>query len=177
MPARRGELVRLLRQRIVSRLHLGLLHAGERLPSSRAVARGFQVDPRVAVAAYRIQEREGLVDLRARSGIYVAASAGEHGIPHTRLAAWAVEVFVQAIEMGMPAPQLSAQLQRCIDTLHLRALCIECNDDQLYSLCDELSQDYGLDTTALLLDELAEGKSGGEIQRADLLVTALPKHS
>lgn len=129
------------------------------------------MDPRVALAAYRVLEQEGLVELRPRSGIYVAASAGEHGLPDTRLAAWALEVFGQGIAMGVAAPQLPERLQRCIDTVRLRAVCVECNEDQLYSICQELSDDYGLETTGILLDDIEAAERRGEVRRADLLVT------
>jgi hypothetical protein len=43
--------------------------------------------------------------------------------------------------------------------------------DQLFSICQELSEDYGFETTGMLLDEIATAERRTEVRRADLLVT------
>jgi GntR family transcriptional regulator / MocR family aminotransferase len=63
---RRAEVLGILRQRVFSGLHLGILRHHGQLPSVRQLARELGANPRVILAAYRSLEREGLVELRAR---------------------------------------------------------------------------------------------------------------
>ena len=60
-----------LRDRIVTGIFLGNWRPGERLPSIRDVAEAEGVDRKTAAAAYRRLEEEGLVSVRARSGVYL----------------------------------------------------------------------------------------------------------
>lgn len=60
-----------LRDRIVTGIFLGSWQPGERLPSIRDVADAEHVDRKTAAAAYRRLEEEGLVRVRARSGVYL----------------------------------------------------------------------------------------------------------
>lgn len=173
MVQRRSDIAAQLRRRLVTELHLGLRRPGDRLPSTRDLARELRADPRVVLAAYRELEDDGLVEFRPRSGVYVAESAltGQSSLP--RLAAWALEIFVEGLSRGVPAPELPERLRRCLETLRLHATCVECNHDQLHSLCQELHRDYGFDTTPLELDALnANGEEARTLlKRTDILVT------
>jgi DNA-binding transcriptional regulator YhcF (GntR family) len=173
MARKRSELAETLRQRFFSGLHLGVLRPGSRLPSARDLAAEFHVDRRVVLQAYRELEREGLVELRQRSGIYFAERAP--GVPGSRLtppAEWAVDVLAQGLALGIPGPQFADHFHAYLSTLRLRACCIECNEDQLTSLCDELTADYGLEASGADVDELlAEATPRADLRRADLLVT------
>jgi DNA-binding transcriptional regulator YhcF (GntR family) len=72
MVPRRAAVAEALRQRLFTGLHLGVLREGERLPAVRDLARELGVNARVVLAAYEQLQREGLVELRPRSGAYVA---------------------------------------------------------------------------------------------------------
>ena len=76
MPDRRGEIADSIRQRILSGLHCGRIRPSERLASMRAVAEEFGVAPRTAMSALRLLEAEGLIEVRERSGIFVAPGGG-----------------------------------------------------------------------------------------------------
>jgi len=164
-----------LRQRVLSGLHLGLLQPGDRLPSIRAIASEFHANPRVALAAYQLLATEGIVELRERSGIYVAASRPVAESMTPRQSDWLADVVVQGLRRGIAAPDLPGHLRRCLSTHRLRAVVVECNTDQLWSMTDELARDYGFDVTALDLDTLgAESESqhlAPELLRANVLVT------
>jgi len=174
---RRSRIADTLRQRLFSAVHLGLLQPGERLPSARELAREFNTDRRVILRAYQELEREGLVELRPRSGIYFTTLRGPAGGDLSRQAKWLADVLVQALLRGIPAPEFPDQLHAYLGTLRLRAACLECNDDQIESLCAELRADYGFETSGVDVDALiAEEKSLPEVRRADLLVTT-PFHA
>ena len=83
-----------LRDRILSALHLGLLQPGDRLPSIRALWREMGVDHRVVAQAYRILEDEGLVEVRGRSGVYLAPQDQLGGEVLAETARWMAGVLV-----------------------------------------------------------------------------------
>ena len=167
----REEIGNALRRRILAGLHLGIMRPGERLPSARELAGQFDADQRVVVAAYRELEREGLVEVRPRSGMYVAPAAHQSGALLPQLAAWFVEVLLQVRGRGIAPAAFPEHARRCLETLRLRAVCIECNADQLASLCGELRDDYGLESDAVELDAVDELAAAPAVRRADLLVT------
>ena len=168
---RRGEIADLLRRRVVVGLHLGLLKPGDQLPSARDLSRELKAHQRVILGAYRELEREGLVEFRPRSGVYVAVAAASPGATLPSLSEWAVEVAMQGLSRGIPTPELPDRLRRCFETLRLRAVCVECNADQLRSLCLSLHRDYGLESTEVEIDALESPEVLPELRRTDVLVT------
>jgi DNA-binding transcriptional regulator YhcF (GntR family) len=173
MPERRAEITDAIRRRIVSGLHLGTLAHGDRLPSTRELSDEFGVTPRTVMAAYRDLEHEGLVELRPRSGIYVAATHASGGGMLTQLASWVVEVLVQGLTRNVPPIEFPERVRRCLETLRLRAICVAGNRDQIHSLCTELRADYGLETDGIELDQLSTPDDATRLalRRADVLVT------
>ena len=65
-----------LARSIARRIESGELEPGSKLPSVRSLAAWNAVNPSTVVAAYRVLEREGLVEPRAGSGMYVAPEPG-----------------------------------------------------------------------------------------------------
>jgi DNA-binding transcriptional regulator YhcF (GntR family) len=173
MAERRAEVTDAIRRRIVSGLHLGTLSHGDRLPSTRELSDEFGVTPRTVMAAYRELEQEGLVELRPRSGIYVAATHASGGGMLTQLAGWVVEVLVQGLTRNVPPIEFPERVRRCLETLRLRAICIAGNRDQIHSLCTELRADYGLETDGVELEQLStpDDVTRLALRRADVLVT------
>lgn len=166
---RQHEITRALRQRVLSGLHLGVLEAGTRLPGVRTTAAELGTDPRLVLAAYRQLSSEGLVEMRPRSGVYVAAAgAAPENVQHAN---WMVDLLTDVLERGIPATEFPDRLARCLGTVRIRACCIECNADQLTGLCEELRRDYGIETTPLNIEDLNKPESLRHLRRADLLVT------
>jgi GntR family transcriptional regulator len=68
-----------LREQLATQIVLGItsgdLAAGERLPSTRELARRFQIHSNTVSAAYRELARRGWVEFRRGSGVYVRARA------------------------------------------------------------------------------------------------------
>src|SRR5438132_14283555 len=76
-----------IREQLVTQFILGILSddlaPGQRLPSTRELARRFRLHPNTVSAGYRQLKREGWVEFRHGSGVYVlerkpevAASSG-----------------------------------------------------------------------------------------------------
>lgn len=157
---------------MTSRLHLGLIEPGDRLPSARETAQELGADYRVVVAAYRELERDGLVEVRPRSGVFVAAGASRPDAALPRFGQRVVDLLAEEVTRGRPAPDFPERVRRCLETLRLRAACIECNDDQLSALRYELEVDYGLEAACIEVDELESGgRAPRAVRQADLLVS------
>jgi len=81
-----------IREQIVTQVTLGILSEelapGERLPSTRELARRFHLHPNTVSGAYRQLESEGWVQSRRGSGVFVRASRpAARGISATRSSA------------------------------------------------------------------------------------------
>ena len=151
---RRSELADALRRRVVGALSSGSLRRGERLPSAREVAAEVDADPRLVLAAYRILAREGVVEIRRRSGIYVASTPEVQGGPAVVADGWLVDVLSEAVEHGIPATRVGDWLKRCTTTRRLRAAVVADTVDQLDAFCGELRDDYGVDAVPFAPDAL-----------------------
>lgn len=177
MKADRDTIVDTMRGRVLRGLQAGTLRAGDRLPSARELAREFDVDHRLLIVAYKQLEVEQLVELRPRGGAYVMPRPNsEHGRPPLP-EQWFVEVLVQGLGRELPAPELHEWLRQCVETLRLRAVAITSTEDQGNGLRRELQDAFGLETDAVLADEV-RGSSVAPltVRRADVLVTT-PAHA
>jgi DNA-binding transcriptional regulator YhcF (GntR family) len=176
MVQRRTEIAAVLRQRLLSGLHLGMLRPGGKLPTVRELARELGADPRVVLAAYQQLEKEGIVELRQRSGIYVAPVGRLTGTELAHQAEWVVDAALEGLRRGIPAPQYPRRIEQYLTRLRLRAACVECNEDQIASLSAELEADYGFEVTGVDVEDLASGTPPEAVRRADLVVTT-PFHA
>ncbi len=70
-----------LRDQLITQVTLGIvsndLKAGQKLPSTRELARRFDVHPNTVSTAYRELARRGWVNFRKGSGVYVSDRTGE----------------------------------------------------------------------------------------------------
>lgn len=97
-----------LRDRIVTGIFLGNWRPGERLPSIRDVADAEGVDRKTAAAAYRRLEEEGLVSVRARSGVYLRPDSGPRLLgPLERLhLRWLRNTYEGGRDLGLDTPTM-----------------------------------------------------------------------
>lgn len=179
--AKRNELVDTLRGRVLRGLHAGTLRGGDRLPSARELEREFDVDHRIVLDAYRELAGEGLVELRQRGGIYVAATGRPDAVP-TPSEAWMIELLAQGVSREVPVVEFHEWFRRATGTLRLHVAVVQATRDQILGLCRELRDDYGLEASGIAVSALAEAMEAGEaampspeLRRADLVVTT-PAH-
>ncbi|HEV8238913.1 MAG TPA: GntR family transcriptional regulator [Thermoanaerobaculia bacterium] len=171
MTRRREEIQQALRHRVSSGLHLGLLHPGERLASARETAKALGTDYRVVVAAARALEREGLIEIRPRAGIFIGGAApSPASVPY--LAGFATRLVNQLVDdvaIGAPAQGFPERARRCLQTVHLRAACLECNEDQREAMAEELRERYGIEAVEVDLEQV--DAHAPSLRGVDLLVS------
>ena len=170
--ARRAEIADTLRQRVLSALHHGTLQPGSRLPSARVLGAELDVDARVVTAAFRQLERDGLVERRPGSRAHFVAGArtGQGTAPSS--AEWLVDVFMEGLARGVTAPDLPDLARRSLETLRLRAACVESNTDHITWLCAELQEDYDVAAAGVEVEALrGSERLPTAVRDADLLLT------
>jgi GntR family transcriptional regulator len=106
-----------LREQLTTQVVLGIvcrdLAPGQRLPSTRDLARRFGIHANTASAAYRQLEQEGWLEFRHGSGVYVRATRPPR--PHTpELAVDELigDLVVKARKLGAPPSVVRARLRR-----------------------------------------------------------------
>lgn len=160
-----------LRQRIAGGLQRGGLRPGDRLPTTRELAGDLHADPRVVGAAYRALADEGLVEIRPRAGVFVAALPGNTALPGTPPSAWIAEVVAQGVARGVPVPALAEFLARATTARPTTAAVIAGTLDQAIGLARELRDDFGVAAHGVLAETLRPGERlPRAIARANLLV-------
>ena len=173
MPRLRDSVTDTIRQRIIAGLHEGTLEYGDRLPSARQLSHELGADPRLILAAYHELSEEDYVELRRRSGVYVAARRRKASEAVATPMRWMVDLLVSGLARDIPAPELPERISQALTTLRLRAVVLECNSDQMHSMCRELREDYGLEATGIDLESVSNGAEYPlEMRRADLIISA-----
>ena len=160
----------LLRGRLLRGLEAGTLELGDRLQSGRDVAGELGVDHRVVLAAYRTLAQEGLVEIRQRGGVYVAAVSGGRGRP-VLPGSWIADVFTEGLSRSIPATDLHEWMRRSVETMRLRAVVIASTRDQVHGLCRELRDDFGLEAEYVLDSDIGGPELPLALRRADVIVT------
>jgi len=88
----------------------GDLRPGDRLPSTRELARRFALHPNTVSAGYRQLEKEGWTERRRGSGITVRASNESAETPEQRIDHHIAEFFRATRELGLPAAAVRARV-------------------------------------------------------------------
>ncbi len=116
--ARGGEVT--IREQLVTQVILGILSddlaPGQRLPSTRELARRFRLHPNTVSAGYRQLERERWVEFRHGSGVYVRErkpeSAASSALALDQLIA---KLFRSARELGAPLSTVRSRLRQWLE--------------------------------------------------------------
>ena len=175
-PRRQG-ITDALRQRLLGALASGALREGARLPSTRELARDLKADPRVVAEAYRVLAGEGLVELRPRSGVFLSARTPGSGTttPQGTSPQWLADVIADGIRRGVPAPALADALAAATRSRALTAAVIAATYDQAAGLARELRDDFGVQATGIVVENLPSATATDDelprgLSRAHLLV-------
>lgn len=168
----------LLRGRILSGIHSGHLDGGDRAPTYREIAGETGLDLRAVARVYSALEREGLVEVRGRQGVFIARQERIGGRVLQETARWLVGVLRDAWTRQIRLPEFPDFVRECISTAEVSCACIESTEDQLDTICHELRRDFGFRSDPVHADRLVPIQAGSEperipdeLRRADFLVT------
>lgn len=149
-----ARLADLLRGRLLAAIHTGRVATGDRLPSYREVADETGVDLRAVARAYAALEAEGLVEVRGRSGVFLAEQkrVGRGLLAET--ARWLVAVGREAWIRRLRVPDLPDFVRECTASRVVRCAFVESTVDQVASIGTELREDFGFEVAPVHADRL-----------------------
>jgi DNA-binding transcriptional regulator YhcF (GntR family) len=135
-----------IREQLVTQVILGILSddlaPGQRLPSTRELARRFRLHPNTVSAGYRELEQERWVEFRHGSGVYVRSEKPEVSQASSlALDQLIARLFRSARELGAPLSTVRSRLRQWLDLQppdHF--LLIEPDEDLRRILAAELQQ-------------------------------------
>jgi DNA-binding transcriptional regulator YhcF (GntR family) len=109
-----------IRDQLVTQVVLGILSddlaPGQRLPSTRDLARRFHLHPNTISAGYRRLERERWVEFRRGSGVYIRAGKPEVlPTPGLALDQMIARLFRSARQLGVTLPVLRLRLRQWLE--------------------------------------------------------------
>lgn len=135
-----------LRDRIRLGRYFGRWDCGDRLPSVRDVAELEAVDRKTAAAAYHRLEEEGLVQVRARSGVYLEGKEEQGTDPLRRLhLSWLERTLSAAEELGLDPVTVHRMFQGVSAVQQRRIPVVDPDTGHATLLARELSTRTGLD--------------------------------
>lgn len=160
-------------------LYLGLLQPGDRIPGIREVSRATGLNHKTVARAYRALQKEGILEVRDRSGVYVAALGWTDRRPAGETETWAAEMLTEAWRRHIGIPALPEVVRRWTAAAPLRCACVEADPERRAALCAELAAAFGFECVAVAPDDAPGGRAGGlaaAVEGADLVVTT-PFHA
>jgi len=109
-----------IREQLVTQVVLGILSddlaPGQRLPSTRELARRFRLHPNTISAGYRQLHKDRWVELRRGSGVYVRASKPEMASsPALALDQMIAKLVRSAQKLGVSLPALRSRLRQWME--------------------------------------------------------------
>ena len=109
-----------IREQLVTQVVLAILSddlaPGQRLPSTRELARRFKLHPNTISAGYRQLERDRWVEFRHGSGVYVRETKPKAAVPEALALDQAIAgLFRSAREMGLPLAVVRSRLRQWLD--------------------------------------------------------------
>jgi DNA-binding transcriptional regulator YhcF (GntR family) len=142
-----------LREQLVTQIILGILSgdlpSGQRLPSTRELARRFRLHPNTVSAGYRQLQQERWVEFRRGSGVYVRkVQRGASASPSIALDQLIADLFVSARTLDIPLATVRSRLRQWLDLQppdHF--LLIEPDEDLRQILCAEMQRAVSLHVT------------------------------
>jgi GntR family transcriptional regulator len=109
-----------IREQLVTQIMLGILSddlaPGQRLPSTRELARRFHVHPNTISAGYRQLEKDEWVQFRHGSGVYVRARKPEVATTAALALDQMIDrLFLAARKLGITLPQVRTRLRHWLE--------------------------------------------------------------
>ncbi|HSJ31781.1 MAG TPA: GntR family transcriptional regulator [Longimicrobiales bacterium] len=152
----RSDLIHYLRDHIIGAMHVGQLRGGDRLPSIRDVARDLGRNTRTVRAAFAALEKEGLVEVRGRSGVFVARQeiAGDETSEET--ARWLSGVLVEAWKRRIAVEALPGLIERFTSARRVTCGLVDMIEDGIVALEHELEKEWDFDVRVIAPDAIED---------------------
>lgn len=156
-----------IREQLVTQVVLGILSddlaPGQRLPSTRELARRFHVHPNTISAGYRQLEKGKWVQFRHGSGVYVRESKPEvASTPALALDQMISRLFLAARKLGVTLPEVRSRLRHWLELQppdHF--LLIEPDEELRRILAAEIARAVTLPVESCPLNECPKFPQGG----------------
>jgi DNA-binding transcriptional regulator YhcF (GntR family) len=149
-----------LRDRIVTGLYFGNWQPGERLPSIRDIADAESVDRKTAAAAYHRLEEEGLVEVKARSGVFLrderenGARNGNGGPLEKLQRRWLKNTYDGARALGLDTRTVLRLFGAVADVEATPVPVVEEDEATARTVAEELRECIGIDARPVGLSEV-----------------------
>jgi len=120
------------------------------------------------------------VEVRGRSGVYLAPQDQFGGELLAETARWLAGVLVEAWKRRLTIADVPELIRRCTQTATLRCACVESNEDQMTAYTAELAEQFGLDPYPVRIAPIPLPRPDrsvefhwveDELRRCDLVVT------
>ena len=153
-----------LREQLTTQVVLAILckelAPGERLPSTRELARRFGIHANTASAAFKEPEQEGWLEFRHGSGVFVRATRPTVALsPEVAVDQLIGELAAKARKMGAGEQLLKTRLRRWLESQPpSRWLVIEPDPELRAIVIVEMEQALGLPVAGCAPEECAEAK-------------------
>ncbi len=148
-----------LHDQLVAQVTLGIgsgdLNAGEKLPSTRELARRFGIHQNTVSAAYRELAANGLVEFKKGSGVFVIDAKTPSNAP--RLETLFENAFDQAYASGHTKDEIESYLQGVLTAGRTgRILVVESDSALREILIEEIRSATGVTTEGISFEEFSE---------------------
>ena len=153
---------------LIAQITLGIasndLAPGERLPSTRELARRFRIHQNTVSTAYRKLTEQGLVTLRKGSGVFVANPAGSDTRPDSLN-----DLFTRFVEHAVGLGYSTAEIREVIDQGFAKAnigriLVVESDENLREIIVCEIEMATGVTTVGIATEDLMPNRIDDEVK-------------
>lgn len=153
-------------------IEAGQLSDGDRLPSSRMLAKNLSINRNTVARAYRELREQGYVESQRRRGMVVvgASDARQRADALERARAVLSEASRECVALGLGAEEISSLAYHFglhAEQLEVKICFVECNQERAGYFADELTDRLGMGVEPLVLEEF----DPGEAFQVDLILT------
>lgn len=159
----------------------GQFEPGIKLPSTRQLSLFLHVNRQTIHNALRILEKEGLVEIKQGSGIFVKTRSSQITRTSEALLHMAREAVQKARDMGYSYEDLIgaislteySEIGQLVPSEERYVVFVECNQPVLESYKNDIEKELSIKVLPYLLDELQEGKPSvrSVVNGAELIIT------
>ncbi len=157
-----------IREQLVAQISLAIvsrdLRAGEKLPSTRELARRFEIHPNTISAAYRELTEQNLVEFKKGSGVYVRENLPETNESKIELDQIIGQFMREAKAHNFTSGEIEARLKnwfRAKPAKHF--LVVECDEDLRRILIEEIGTATGCKTSGTSFNDFLKTETDAQV--------------